>query len=99
VGYDLHFSEDLKRGAAVGDPLLIEASLRLGESAADGAAADAARPVPVGPMELVWMGVTSAGGFAAGHVTTDQSAGADKAGVGEFGCQFPEAVLEGLELA
>ena len=50
-------------------------------------------------MELARIGMASAGGFAAGHVTADQSAGADEAGVGEFGSQFPEAVLEGLELA
>ena len=50
-------------------------------------------------MELGWIGMASAGGFAARHVATDQSAGADEAGVGEFGCQFPEPILEGLELA
>lgn len=50
-------------------------------------------------MELGWISMAAAGGFAASHVTTDKSAGADKAGVGEFSRQFLKAVAEDLELA
>lgn len=66
--YVLHLGDD--RGqAAVGDPFLVEADLRLGKAAADGASRHAALPFPVGTVTLGWVGLAAAAGLAAGHVS------------------------------
>src|SRR5215467_3264585 len=56
----LHLGDDAGEAATIGDPLLAEAGLRLGEPAGDGLAGVVAGPLPVGTVRLGRVGVAAA---------------------------------------
>jgi hypothetical protein len=50
-------------------------------------------PLPVGAVELGWIGVTAAGRGAAASAALSDAAGGDVPEIGEFGCQLAVTTL------
>ena len=92
-----HLGDDTGEAAAVGDPLLVEASLGLGEAAGDGLAGVVAGPLPVGAMGLRRIGVAAVARGAAGGVAEDDTALADEAEFGDLAGEIAVAALEFVE--
>ena len=77
--------DDLAQAASVGDPVLVEGDLLVGDPRVMVLPATARAPLPVGSVELGGVGLAAAAGIAAGGVALDQAAGGDEADVGELG--------------
>ncbi len=93
----LHLGDDGNEAAAVGNPLLVEAGLGLGEATCDGLAGVVASPLPVGAMRPRWVGVAAAAGGPAGGVAEDNAALADEAEFGDLAGEVAVAALEFVE--
>ena len=85
-------------GAVVGDPLLVEARLLLGEAFVHRLAVHLGREEPVGPVALGGVGVAGAVGLAAAVVATGRRCPeSDPADVGELPGEVPVVPLAGRQ--
>lgn len=65
VGDAAHLCDEVLEVSVVVDPFLVEGGLFGGESSVDGFAPDFGGPLPVGAVQLGWVGVAAAVGLAA----------------------------------
>jgi hypothetical protein len=91
----LHLGDDAGEAATIGDPLLVEAGLRLSQPAGDGLAGVVAGPLPVGAVGLRRVGAAAA---ARRSVAEDDAALADEAEFEDLASEIAMAVLEFVEL-
>jgi hypothetical protein len=88
-----HLGDDGALASVVVDPFLVELGLALGEPSVDGLAVDLRGPLPVRAMQLGWVAMAAAVGFAAAVVAQGEAAGCDVADVGELTHHVLEAPL------
>src|SRR5205823_4771407 len=89
--------QDLQGVLAVGDPLLVEGGLLLGDATRDGLAAHGRAPLPVGSVEAGWVAVAATALRRAAGVAVHDAALAHEAHPGELARQFMELFLVGLQ--
>jgi hypothetical protein len=99
LGDLVHLGQGLGQVPPAGDPLLVEGGLAFGQAAGDRLAADDSAPLPVGAVQLGWVGLAAAAQLATGHEAADHAARADEAGVGQVRGQPLQPELAGLEAA